>query len=257
MSVLDSLKTTNEFKDNITMLSVTTNIGKLYFKKIHNINCSLILHNSIGNGYNILARMMGFTHLVNDQHFKYGVILEQCWPVKEMNLQMIKKGLIALRRLHIANMGMIHGDCNPDNIMVDKFNNLKLVDPVNLINRQIIFRNASYYESDQPDEELRVFCYSCFEIYAKLSGCDINDVKIRKTESGDLDISIKEGILVKSILSDIVFTIEDMSSCILFNPSTLFSLFGGDKYINDVDDEINDIISNLSVVNLNDSDSDS
>jgi arginine deiminase len=36
---MESITTTSEFMDNVTMFSVNSSIGKLYIKKIHNISC--------------------------------------------------------------------------------------------------------------------------------------------------------------------------------------------------------------------------
>lgn len=178
-----SIRGAEAYKGNPTMCVIDSSLGRLFIKKINRATCHSGLYNYIiPGGYNLLASMYGYVNLVNDKHFDQGVIIEQCFPVKEMTIPKILHGLSSLDRYHKLNMGIIHGDCNPTNIMADKYDNLKLVDPVNLIEQQVRYRNADYYDDLEPKTELNAFVFSCFELAADILKCDIKEVCLNVKE---------------------------------------------------------------------------
>jgi hypothetical protein len=132
--------------------------------------------------------MFGYVRLRNDDHFDYGLILEQCYEVTQIDVPKIIAALCSLNAYHEKNGGLIHGDCNPTNIMADKYGNLKLVDPVNLIEQNVRYRNSDYYEDLEPETELQAFLFACMEIAAGILKCDVDDLKLDITEFSDYPI---------------------------------------------------------------------
>jgi len=197
---MDSIGRSANFEGNPTMFVINSSIGPLYIKKLHNISCHTCLTNYIvKKGYNILADMFGYITLKNDDHFDYGLILEQCYPVKQIDVPKILAALCSLNAYHVKN-GIIHGDCNPTNILADKYGNLKLVDPVNLIEQNVRYRNADYYEDLEPETELQAFLFSCMEIAARIHECEMDELKLRITDFSDYPIINKvDGVLFKSV----------------------------------------------------------
>lgn len=183
---IDSIGKSANFKGNPTMCVINSSIGPLFIKKLHTISCHTCLTNYIvTKGYNVLADMFGYITLKNDEHFDYGLILEQCYPVKHIDVPKILAALCSLNAYHLRNKGIIHGDCNPTNILADKYGNLKLVDPVNLIEQSVRYRNSDYYEDLEPETELQAFLFSCMEIAAIIHDCKIDELKLELTDFSD------------------------------------------------------------------------
>jgi len=190
---MNSIGRSVNFKGNPTMFVIQSSIGPLFIKKLHNILSHTGLTNYIvPRGYNVLANMYGYVKLINDEHFRYGVILEQCYPVKQIDVPKILAALCSLNAYHVKSAGIIHGDCNPTNILCDKYGNLKLVDPVNLIEQKVRYRNADYYDDLEPETELQAFLYSCMEIAAGIHNCEVDELKLRADEFSDHPIINKE-----------------------------------------------------------------
>lgn len=198
---MNSIKRSTHFESNPTMFVIQSDIGPLFIKKLHNVSCYPCLNSYIVNkGYNILADMFGYVKLKNDEHFDHGVILEQCYPVKKIDVPKILAALCSLNSYHIKSKGNIHGDCNPSNILSDKYGNLKLVDPVNIIEQQVRYRNTDYYDNLEPETELQAFLFSCMEIAAGIHDCSIDELKLKTTDFSDYPIINKhDGVLFTSV----------------------------------------------------------
>lgn len=198
---MDSIGRSANFKGNPTMFVINSSIGPLFVKKLHNISCHTCLTNYIvARGYNVLADMFGYITLRNDDHFDYGLILEQCYPVKQIDVPKILAALCSLNSYHVKNNGLIHGDCNPTNILCDKYGNLKLVDPVNLIEQNVRYRNADYYDDLKPETELQAFLFSCMEIAASIHECEVDELRLEITEfSEHPTINKTNGVLFTSV----------------------------------------------------------
>lgn len=198
---MDSIGGSVHFKGNPTMCVINSSIGPLFVKKLQNASCHTCLTNYIvAGGYNVLANMYGYITLKNDEHFKYGLILEQCYPVKQIDVPKILAALCSLNSYHVKNNGLIHGDCNPTNILCDKYGNLKLVDPVNLIEQNVRYRNVDYYDDLTPETELQAFLFSCMEIAASIHKCELDELRLEVTEFSDYPIINKtNGIRFTSV----------------------------------------------------------
>jgi len=207
---------------NETILCIKTSIGKLYVKKVVDLTPNVSIVPYMSNKYHILADVLGFVNLVDDRYFKYGIIIEECYHVSEMTTMKLVRGLISLSQMHKTMKGAIHGDCNPSNIMQDKYGNLKLVDPCNLLNGYVQYQNVEYYDDLSCSTELSVFIYSCLEIFCTLNKCEMDDIYLKPKDddhSGsnqfadlvNLSKSIDKSKYIKA--SDYVISIKDSLEC--------------------------------------------
>jgi hypothetical protein len=217
---LDSIVDEDIFNGNATMVSIKCkNFGSVYCKKLTSTGVGVLRHFVNDKKYSIFANMYGFINLVNTAHlddkYKYGLILEKCYPIKDPELITMDKialGIKSLCEYYDDSDGCIHGDASPQNIMHDKFGNLKLVDPVNLVDGYVEYINTEFYGSRTIFEELRAFVYSCFMIYARLNNVDVNMLRIYYNNSFNKpEISVDMGIPIQTFLSDIrtTFTFDE------------------------------------------------
>lgn len=117
---LDNLQMT-EIAGNNSIAEIMTLGGPIFIKKINCISPGFNMINCLQDGYGVLANMHGFIRLTGDRDFKFGVLMEKCFPVVKIDIPMIIRALDGLFKLHRSNNGVIHGDCNPSNIMSDKY----------------------------------------------------------------------------------------------------------------------------------------
>jgi hypothetical protein len=138
------------------------------------------------NGYDLVAEVRG---VINPVHVSGNVfiMLSQFYnPI--ITYRSVINALIKMRNMH--NSGIFHGDCHSGNIMMDKIGNLKLVDPVCLLNNNPIYRNVAYFGKNQYHVDYSMFINSCLEIYMVSNNiknkdhvCVFNDELIVDTKS--------------------------------------------------------------------------
>ena len=78
-----------EFPNNNSIAEVMTSSGAMFIKKINQISPGFNLINCLQDGYGILANMHGFIRLSNDRDFKFGVLMEKCLPVTDIDIPRI------------------------------------------------------------------------------------------------------------------------------------------------------------------------
>lgn len=139
--------------------------------------------------------------------------MEKCLPVVKIDIPMIIRALDGLFKLHRFNNGVIHGDCNPGNIMSDKHGELKLVDPVNFDSQQIVYINRTFYKENTPDEEIKVFVTSCFIKAAELLAIPLSELAVRIYTDKYFPVFCKcneGGFTVTEVFRDLTGTYDDL-----------------------------------------------
>lgn len=172
---------------NTTLSIINTSMGEMVIKKMAEGSTPTSLEYVWrGSDNGIFARVFGYVNLQNDMYFKYGILMERCYPPVSISFEMVTTAIRNLMNAYESNGNKLHGDCNPDNIMCDRLGRLKLIDPVNLLTGSIAYINADYYPGANVtvDSDIRAFVRSCFEIYSNIKGVKMSDVYINKTDSG-------------------------------------------------------------------------
>lgn len=169
------IKPLSQHGRNPSMGLITTDSGDLYIKKMNSSNIGCLMNSEGARKYDILVGIKGLIQIEGDPDYRYGIILEECFTPGHMTTRMIIHGLKNLTRLHGLH-GFIHGDCSPENIMVNRQHELRLIDPCNVINQGVEWMRTDYYSTLDYDADLRAFIMSCFQIAATLNKCKVEDL---------------------------------------------------------------------------------
>jgi len=266
---LNSVAVDNRFKGNSTMVALKCNVlGSLFMKKIVSSDLQLTLkfYYNKQSRYDVFAGMYGLMNLrnskFNDNAYNYGVIIQQCYPIKSLTMNNILAGLKALMLFH-EHTGCIHGDCNPSNIMCDKMGNVKIVDPASLITRVVTYI-SEYYKDLTPKSEVGAYLLSCFEIVSEIRKAPLEKIFIKRNVLGLPEFAEDGGINAIDFLSSLqdgLTTHPDLMTAIAGIPFD--GLFTNHEFIDDdlSDNECNvnldSGIDNVELANLDVDDSDS
>lgn len=266
---LNSVAIDNRFRGNSTMVALKCNVlGSLFMKKIVSSDLQLTLkfYYNKQTRYDVFAGMYGLMNLrnskFNDNAYNYGVIIQQCYPIKSLTMNNILAGLKSLMLFH-EHTGCIHGDCNPSNIMCDKMGNIKIVDPASLITRVVTYI-SEYYTDLTPKSEVGAYLLSCFEIVSDIKKIPLEKIYIKRTRSGIPEFAEDGGINAIDFLTSLqdgLTTHSDLMTAIAGVPFD--GLLVNHEFIDDdlSDNEcnvnLNPGIDNLEFTNLDVDDSDS
>lgn len=163
---------------NVTLATLKTKYGDLFVKKLNSVPLNDDMTNYISGRYTIFARLHGIVRLTNDPNYSVGMIMERCYSVTKMTVNTIVVGLASLMESHRLSGGILHGDCNAQNIMADRNGLLKLVDPGNIISQSVTWMNRSVYRELTVESEIEAFVLSCFIIISRLRDEPLDDITV-------------------------------------------------------------------------------
>lgn len=247
---LNSVAVDNRFRGNATMVALKCNVlGNLFLKKIVSSDLQLTLKFYYNKQikYDVFAGMYGLINLrnskFNDNAYNYGIIIEQCYPIKDLPMNKILAGLKALMLFH-EHTNCIHGDCNPSNIMCDKMGNVKIVDPASLVTRVVTYINE-YYKDLTPKSEVGAYLLSCFEIVSDIRKLPLEKIFIKRGYLGLPEFADDGGINAIDFLTSLqdgLTTHSDLMSAIAGVPFD--GLLANNEYI---DDDLSDNDCNVNL----------
>lgn len=240
---------------NPTICIVNTSMGEMFIKKMTNgLTPSALQYIWRGSDHGIFARVFGYVNLLNDRYYNYGVIMEKCYQPTTITFSGMVRALRSLKDNYETNGGVLHGDCNPDNIMADRLGELKLVDPINLLTGQVNYTNETSYPDGTISTfaDIKAFIRSCIQIYSRLNSVSFGDVYIINVDNSPIISAVKTGknyINVEESFDDVInlfnhYIYRDETEVVDFDEIKRFFRRIEDfdnVHISGIDDEIDDL----------------